>query len=562
MQNRRQGGFIAGWVGFFILAGLVPGFGGSPIATDATTCEPFIWRSMPIVWNPDLGNLGDPTGPGYDNAGAVAATAAAFDLWAGSSPETAFANLSFRAGPPLPVDVNETNFGPFVSGVSDGLNPIIYDANGAIFAALGLPGILGVAGFDRGTFRPNVPGTATIVEGYAIFNGAFLDGVPPDSTKVKFASTFTHELGHFIGLGHSQVNGRAFLEREDIGFGVPPVDSVETMFPIVLGDADPEMDDRVMASALYPGITPAVLPGMITGTIFSTDGTTKLSGVNVIARNIADPFFNAVSRISGDDGGGDPVSACHGKFTMKGLDGSYRVEVDEITSGSFSTPPFSPLPGPEEFFNGTDEATTNPPDNPTAFTPVRATLGMSPSRVDIAFNGAPPPPSPPPSPPPPPPPPLVEVCDGVDNDLDGMTDEGFVDTDRDGIADCVDPDDDGDGLADTADECPLLPTSNTIIGTAGRDRLNGTPGNDLIRGLSGDDIIKGRGGNDCLVGGAGKDKVYGDDGNDIVYGGDGNDQLFGGRGNDVLNGGLNVDKCSGNAGIDTAIQCEKISGVP
>ncbi|HEV8590310.1 MAG TPA: kelch repeat-containing protein [Pyrinomonadaceae bacterium] len=44
-----------------------------------------------------------------------------------------------------------------------------------------------------------------------------------------------------------------------------------------------------------------------------------------------------------------------------------------------------------------------------------------------------------------------EVCDGVDNDLDGPVDEGFADTDTDGQADCVDTDDDNDGVSDTAE---------------------------------------------------------------------------------------------------------------
>jgi endonuclease G len=48
-----------------------------------------------------------------------------------------------------------------------------------------------------------------------------------------------------------------------------------------------------------------------------------------------------------------------------------------------------------------------------------------------------------------------EVCDGLDNDLDGSTDEGFANTDGDGQADCVDADDDGDGVNDAADNCPL-----------------------------------------------------------------------------------------------------------
>jgi len=41
-----------------------------------------------------------------------------------------------------------------------------------------------------------------------------------------------------------------------------------------------------------------------------------------------------------------------------------------------------------------------------------------------------------------------EVCNGRDDDCDGVTDQGFPDTDRDGEADCVDPDDDQDGIPD------------------------------------------------------------------------------------------------------------------
>jgi len=46
-----------------------------------------------------------------------------------------------------------------------------------------------------------------------------------------------------------------------------------------------------------------------------------------------------------------------------------------------------------------------------------------------------------------------EICDGLDNDCDGETDQDFDDQDLDGIADCVDDDDDGDDIADSADNC-------------------------------------------------------------------------------------------------------------
>ena len=48
-----------------------------------------------------------------------------------------------------------------------------------------------------------------------------------------------------------------------------------------------------------------------------------------------------------------------------------------------------------------------------------------------------------------------EVCDGQDNDCNGVSDDGYPDTDKDGLANCVDPDDDNDGFVDTDDNCPL-----------------------------------------------------------------------------------------------------------
>ncbi|MGE5355625.1 MAG: MopE-related protein [Deltaproteobacteria bacterium] len=49
----------------------------------------------------------------------------------------------------------------------------------------------------------------------------------------------------------------------------------------------------------------------------------------------------------------------------------------------------------------------------------------------------------------------TEICDGVDNNCNGSTDEGFSDYDMDGIADCVDLDDDDDSVADLSDCAPF-----------------------------------------------------------------------------------------------------------
>ncbi|NRD23637.1 choice-of-anchor A family protein [Winogradskyella litoriviva] len=55
----------------------------------------------------------------------------------------------------------------------------------------------------------------------------------------------------------------------------------------------------------------------------------------------------------------------------------------------------------------------------------------------------------------------VEICDGIDNNGDGVIDEGFTDTDGDGIADCIDNcvdthnpdqvDEDGNGIGDSCE---------------------------------------------------------------------------------------------------------------
>jgi len=51
----------------------------------------------------------------------------------------------------------------------------------------------------------------------------------------------------------------------------------------------------------------------------------------------------------------------------------------------------------------------------------------------------------------------LEVCDGLDNDCNGTTDDGFPDLDLDALADCIDDDIDGDGVPNDDDNCVRVP---------------------------------------------------------------------------------------------------------
>src|SRR5688572_30822017 len=99
---------------------------GGPLA-NCSDGVPFLWPNggRNIQWNADQGNLA-----GLSKAEADALVASAFDQWQNVPSST----ISYARGPDLAVDVNETNFVPFLEATQpDGISAIVYDDNGAIF---------------------------------------------------------------------------------------------------------------------------------------------------------------------------------------------------------------------------------------------------------------------------------------------------------------------------------------------------------------------------------------------------------------------------------------------
>lgn len=359
---------------------------GGPIGL-CDTDTPLRWPAggVGIPFNPDQGDLG-----ALDHAAAVALVQDAFDVWGDVPSSTA---TYINAGE-LPVDVDINNFAPYLSPAApDGLSAIVFDDTGEIFDLLFGPdsGILGFAGPEWIDFT-----TCTVLEGVSFLNG-------PAFTDPTYAfDVMVHEFGHYSGLGHTVANGQIYIgdstgpTPDNTTFGSPPdpfvEDVVETMYPFYfgsgVGSGTPEKDDIAAISTFYPEPDFAVTTGTITGFIHASDGVTPLSGVNVIARNLADPFHDVVSAISGDYSAfnGD---AATGRFTLRGLTpgASYAIYIDQILAGGFSAPVIT-LPGVEEFYNGADESnnlvTT---DTPTDLTAVSAAAGATTAGINVILNG-------------------------------------------------------------------------------------------------------------------------------------------------------------------------------
>lgn len=365
-----------GILAFFLsLSFSQPLWAGGAIAVDLLG-RPLLWDTQSVLYyHPENGVLSSNLGV----AGSLDLVEKAFGKWASISG----VELQIAQGGMLPsIDAN--NYSQYFAGKEacypslfpeangDCFTPIIFDEDGSIIDAMFGAGasnnILGFAGPDDVLDESGDPERRIVRRGQALFSGACLpptnNGCQRALTTKEMSTVIFHEVGHLLGMDHSQVNPEAYLACSSSSEGCPPefVDSLPAMFPILTFNANMDQlhaDDIATFRSLYGD--PLNYGCSVSGNVYARDVNTTLRGAEVVAINVR-PSLAYIDRVATVSGAYAPKRSIYsrrqgnctencGQYEITGLQPgqSYQICVQKIlpqfTGGSSIEPVDPPFQG-------------------------------------------------------------------------------------------------------------------------------------------------------------------------------------------------------------------------
>jgi hypothetical protein len=319
-------------------------YAGGPLAVDGNT--PVHYSPATVTLNFDIGMLGSRT-----NAQADSLVLQGLALWN----NVATSSIILTQGNDLPVDVDGSNYATYIPDKAqdnpavnnDNLNPVVYDSDGSIIDDLFGAGQSDyIAGLAASSY---IPGTGLYKEGFMVLNGKMT--LPPISeSDSDIVNEVAHEMGHFIGLDHSQLN----IDNTETYSGTNPTacttttqDKYPLMYPILCRlENTLHVDDVAAVSTLYPSSDINSHFGQINGIFVDTSGQPIL-GANIWVKNtLTGDAYSVVS---------DYLLQNTGYFSIYLPPGDYTLHADAINPifyGASSVGPYA--------YTQTDPSFTSP----------------------------------------------------------------------------------------------------------------------------------------------------------------------------------------------------------
>jgi hypothetical protein len=270
-------------------------FSGGPLILEGPSGNtPVTYQNPTITVQIENGDLGDPDINGRLNADADLLVQDAFNLWNNVNTSTVDLIIDPTPHDIADIDIDISNFVDFIpkfngdtSNSDDELNPVVYDSDGKIIDAFfGGPDANGnlpsdnIIGFAASIYTL---GGSYFDEGYAVINGKIT------LSDTELTLLIAHEIGHFFGLDHTQVN----INPQETSPDIPRFCETTSrqdyplMYPFVCRDTTSLHSDDISAlSALYPATNINDNFGILQGRFVDESGSALL-GANIWAENIA-----------------------------------------------------------------------------------------------------------------------------------------------------------------------------------------------------------------------------------------------------------------------------------